>query len=91
MAINTAPNVTRIPMQVHTELRIRKTGEIGVSNPSVGLGPNDLAASAVVSYRFEEATGEHVIRLEEPLSHDRSEDRRPENRGVHRSDLDGQE
>ena len=91
MAINTAPNVTRIPMQVHTELRIRKTGEIGVSNPSVGLGPNDLAASAVVSYRFDEATGEHVIRLEEPLSHDRTEDRRPENRGVHRSDLDGKE
>jgi hypothetical protein len=74
-------------MQVHTELRIKKNGEIGVSNPSVGLGPNDLAASAVVSYRFDEATGEHVIRLEEPLSHDRSEDRRPENRGIHRSDL----
>jgi hypothetical protein len=78
-------------MQVHTELRIRKTGEIAVSNPSVGLGPNDLAASAVISYRFDEGTGEHVIRLEEPLSHDRSEDRRPENRGVHRSDLDGKE
>jgi hypothetical protein len=61
-------------MQVHTELRIKKNGEFGVSNPSVGLGPNDLAASAVVSYRFDEATGEHVIRLEEPMSHDRHED-----------------
>ena len=78
-------------MQVHTELRIKKTGEFGVSNPSVGLGPNDLAASAVVSYRFDEVTGEHVIRLEEPLSHDRTEDRRPENRGVHRSDLDAKD
>jgi hypothetical protein len=73
------PRATRIQMQVHTELRIKKNGEFGVSNPAVGLGPNDLAASAVVSYRFDEATGEHVIRLEEPMSHDRrEEDFRPE-------------
>lgn len=68
---------TRIPMQVHSELRITKTGEIAVSNPSVGLGPNDLAASAVISYRYDEHTGEHVIRLEEPMSHDRREERTP--------------
>lgn len=91
MPANTATHVTRIPMQIHTELRIKKNGEIGVSNPSVGLGPNDLAASAVVSYRFDDATGEHVIRLEEPLSHDRAEERKSENRGVHRSDLDSRE
>lgn len=76
MPTNAALKATRIPMQIHTELRIRKTGEIAVSNPSVGLGPNDLAASAVISYRFDETTGEHVIRLEEPLSHDRREDAR---------------
>lgn len=64
---------TRVPLQVHSELRIKKTGEISVSNPSVGLGPNDLAASAVVSYRFDDQTGEHIIRLEEPMSHDRNE------------------
>jgi len=67
---------TRIPLQVHTELRIKKDGEIAVSNPSVGLGPNDLAASAVISYRFDDQTGEHIIRLEEPMSHDRNEDSR---------------
>jgi hypothetical protein len=72
---NTTPNATRIPLQVHSEVRIKKTGDIAVSNPSVGLGPNDLAASAVISYRFDEATAEHVIRLEEPMSHDRNEDR----------------
>lgn len=70
---SSASRATRIPMQIHTELRIKKTGEIAVSNPSVGFGPNDLAASAVVSYRFDETTGEHVIRLEEPLSHDRNQ------------------
>ena len=91
MPTNTAPGATRIPMQIHTELRIKKSGEISVSNPSVGFGPNDLAASAVISHRFDEATGEHVIRLEEPLSHDRAEERKPENRGVHRSDLDVKE
>lgn len=67
-------------MQVHTELRIKRSGEIAVSNPSVGLGPNDLAASAVISYRWDEASGEHVIRLEEPLSHDRREEARPDSR-----------
>jgi hypothetical protein len=60
-------------MQVHSELRIKKSGEFSISNPVVGLGVNDLAASAVVSYRFDERTGEHVIRLEEPMSMDRSE------------------
>jgi hypothetical protein len=69
-----APNVTRIPLQVHSEVRIRRNGEIAVSNPSVGFAPNDLAASAVISYRYDEAAGEHVIRLEEPMSHDRSEE-----------------
>ncbi|MBC8164870.1 MAG: hypothetical protein H7Y20_03230 [Bryobacteraceae bacterium] len=78
MATKSDSNVTRIPMQVHTELHIKKGGEISVSNPSIGLGPNDLAASAVISYRFDPATGDHVIRLEEPMSHDLHEDdRRP--------------
>lgn len=68
--------MTRIPLQVHSELRIKKTGDIAVSNPSVGLGPNDLAASAVISYRYDQSTGEHIIRLEEPMSHDRAEERK---------------
>lgn len=74
MAIQVEPKMTRIPMQVHTELHIRKGGEISVSNPSIGLGPNDLAASAVISYRFDPATGDHIIRLEEPMSHDLHEE-----------------
>ncbi len=73
---STPRSSTRIPMQVHTEVRITRKGEIAVSNPSVGLAPNDLAASAVISYRFDEATGDHIIRLEEPMSHDRTEDAR---------------
>jgi len=72
----TSPKSTRIPLQVHSELRIKKTGEIAVSNPSVGLTPNDLAASAVISYRYDASTGEHIIRLEEPMSHDLTEERK---------------
>lgn len=67
--------MTRIPLQVHSELRIKKSGDISVSNPSVGFTPNDLAASAVISYRYDESSGEHIIRLEEPMSHDRNEER----------------
>lgn len=80
---------TRIPMQVHSELRITKSGEIAVSNPSIGLGPNDLAASAVVSYRFDPNTGEHVIRLEQPMSHDRSEQPPTEDRQDEEPDASG--
>jgi hypothetical protein len=69
-------------LQVHSEIRLKKNGEIAVSNPSVGLGPNDLAASAVVSHRYDEHTGEHIIRLEEPLSHDRREDALERERSV---------
>ena len=69
-------------MQVHSEIRLKKNGELAVSNPSVGLGPNDLAASAVVSHRYDEQTGEHIIRLEEPMSHDRREEALERDRSV---------
>jgi hypothetical protein len=59
---------TRIPLQVGSELRIRNTGEVSVSNPTVE-GANALAAAdAVLDYRFDAQTGEHVLRLVEPIS-----------------------
>jgi len=59
---------TRIPMQVGSELRIRNSGEISVSNPTVEAEPALDAADAVLDYRFDAQTGEHVIRLRTPLS-----------------------
>jgi hypothetical protein len=59
---------SRIPLQVGSELRIRNTGEISVSNPSLEAAPALDAADAVLDYRFDPQTGEHVIRLVEPLS-----------------------
>jgi hypothetical protein len=58
----------RIPLQVGSELRIRKNGEISVSNPTIEAEPALDAADAVVDYRFDAETGEHVIRLVNPLS-----------------------
>jgi len=58
----------RIPLQVGSELRIRKNGEISVSNPTIEAEPALDAADAVVDYQFDAETGEHVIRLVNPLS-----------------------
>jgi hypothetical protein len=59
---------TRIPLQVGSELRIRNTGEVSVSNPTVEGGNALAAADAVLDYRFDAQTGEHVLRLIEPAS-----------------------
>jgi hypothetical protein len=57
---------TRIPLQVGSELRIRNTGEVSVSNPTIESAPSQDAADAVLDYRFDPQTGEHVIRLVQP-------------------------
>jgi hypothetical protein len=66
----------RIPLQVGSELRIRNTGEIKVSNPTIEAAPALDAADAVVDYRFDAQTGEHVLRLVEPTV--RRDGRNPE-------------
>ncbi len=59
---------TRIPLQVGSELRIRNNGEISVSNATMEGEPALDAADAVLDYRFDAQTGEHVLRLERPLA-----------------------
>ena len=61
-------NFTRIPLQVGSELRIRNNGEISVSNPTVAGEPALDAADAVLDYRFDPHTGEHVLRLLQPVA-----------------------
>jgi hypothetical protein len=58
---------TSIPLQVGSELRIRNTGELSVSNPTLETGVPADAADAVLDYRFDFQTGEHVLRLREPV------------------------
>jgi hypothetical protein len=57
---------TRIPLQVGSELRIRNTGEVSVSNPTVEAAPAADAADAILDYRFDPQSGEHVLRLVQP-------------------------
>jgi hypothetical protein len=61
-------NFTRIPLQVGSELRIRNNGEVSVSNPTLEGEPALDAADAVLDYRFDSQTGEHVLRLLEPVA-----------------------
>jgi len=58
----------RIPMQVGTEFRIRSNGDIILDNPELELAPDPAAADAVLSYRFDAASGEHILRLLEPVA-----------------------
>ncbi len=57
---------TRIPLQTGSELRIRNNGEIAVGNPTLETGLTVDSADAVLDYRYDSQTGEHVIRLVEP-------------------------
>ena len=65
---------TRIPLQVGSELRIRNTGEISVSNPTLEAGPGQNEADAIIDYRFDPHTAEHVLRMVRPPA--RTEKRR---------------
>lgn len=59
---------TKIPMQIGSELRIKKDGQISVDNPELELSAQPIAADAVLSYHYDHQTGEHVIRLLSPVS-----------------------
>lgn len=61
----------RIPMQVGSELRIRNNGDVSVSNPTIEGAPAQDAAEAVLDYRFDPATGEHVLRVVRPVAAER--------------------
>jgi len=58
----------RIVLQVGSELRIKNSGEVVVSNPELELASEESAADAVFSYRFDEAAREHVLRLIDPVA-----------------------
>jgi hypothetical protein len=58
----------KIPLQVGTELRIKNNGEISVDNPELELAAETTVADAVLSYRFDAKTGEHILRLLDPVA-----------------------
>jgi hypothetical protein len=69
-------------MQVGSELRIGKDGEVSVSNATSQAAASPVVAEAVFDYRFDPQTGEHVLRLLEPVAENRrNRPRWPGNRG----------
>jgi hypothetical protein len=57
-----------ITLQVGSEFRIKKTGEISIDNPELELTHSPAAADAVISYRFDAQSGDHVVRLLRPVA-----------------------
>ena len=58
----------RIPMQVGSELRIKNDGAVVVDNPELELGPDEKAADAMLSYRYDPKEGVHILRLLDPVA-----------------------
>ncbi len=58
----------KIALQVGSELRIKSDGEIIISNPELELAQDEAAADAVLGYRFDEGSREHVLRLIDPVA-----------------------
>jgi hypothetical protein len=61
-------NETRVVLQVGSELRIRSNGDIVIDNPELELAGENQAADAVLMYRLDPQTKEHVLRLVEPVA-----------------------
>jgi hypothetical protein len=59
----------QIPMQVGSEIRINNFGEVAIGNPELVLANEPHAVGAVLSYRFDAKTGEHILRLLHPEAH----------------------
>lgn len=58
----------KITLQVGAELRIRNNGEVVLDNPEIEVAYDDRAADATLLYRFDPETGEHVLRLLDPVA-----------------------
>ena len=63
-----ASDEMKIVLQVGTVLRVNNKGEVIVSNPELELARQQGAADAVLLYRFDPKSGEHIFRLAEPVA-----------------------
>lgn len=61
-------NETRIVLQVGSELRIKNNGDFVIDNPELELAADNRAADAVLMYRLDPQTGEHILRLVDPVA-----------------------
>jgi hypothetical protein len=63
-----APDGIRIALQVGSELRITSRGDVVMGNPEIEVAEDRRAADAVLLYKFDKNTGDHVFWLLEPLA-----------------------
>jgi len=68
MAVAAPSADTKIVLQVSAEFRTRKNGDLIMDNPELELEREERTADAVLLYRFEASTGEHVLRLLDPVA-----------------------
>jgi hypothetical protein len=61
-------NGTIIVLQVGSELRITNKGDLVMNNPELELVGQENAADATLLYHFDEAKGEHILRLVNPVA-----------------------
>lgn len=61
-------NEMRITLQVGTTLRIKNTGDVVVDNPELELATDEQAADAVLIYSHDPESGDHILRLVEPVA-----------------------
>jgi hypothetical protein len=58
----------KIVLQVGAEFRIRNNGDLIMDNPELELEGQDFAADAILLYRFDPSSGEHILRLLDPVA-----------------------
>lgn len=58
----------KIVLQVGSDLRFKNNGVIAIDNPELELVGEDRAADAVLMYRFDGQSDEHVLRLIDPVA-----------------------
>lgn len=58
----------KIVLQAGSELHIKNNGDVAIDNPAMEVATDDRAADAVLIYRFDAGTGEHILRLVDPLA-----------------------
>lgn len=62
------PEGMRIALQVGSELRITSRGDVVMGNPEIEVAEDQSAADAMLLYRFEPETGDHILKLLEPVA-----------------------
>jgi hypothetical protein len=68
--MNSIPEVMwiQIPLQVGSELRIKNNGDLTLGNPQLELAGDTSAADAVLLYRLDPRSGEHILHLLDPVA-----------------------